>query len=160
MNAPGMGRRLACLPYEGLLLLAVLLIASFPAAGLIRPPLAGVPLLVFQGYLQCVVAAYFTWFWSRGGQTLAMKTWHIRVVDARGLPLTLARALLRAGIAALFFGPACAGLVLLFFPGHFSPQLSTGLFVPLIATLLWARFDDGRQSLHDRLAGTRLIDVR
>ena len=32
-----------------------------------------------------VLGIYFVWFWSRG-QTLAMKTWHIRLVDAQGRP--------------------------------------------------------------------------
>jgi uncharacterized RDD family membrane protein YckC len=36
-----------------------------------------------QAFLFLIFGIYFTWLWSKG-QTLAMKTWHIRVVDAKG----------------------------------------------------------------------------
>jgi len=47
-----------------------------------------------QAFLFVIFGIYFTWFWAKG-QTLAMKTWHIRVVDTQGRPLTQARALWR-----------------------------------------------------------------
>jgi uncharacterized RDD family membrane protein YckC len=43
-----------------------------------------------------VFAAYFLWSWLRGGQTLAMKAWRIRLVD-----VTPARALMRFALAVL-----------------------------------------------------------
>jgi uncharacterized RDD family membrane protein YckC len=58
------------------------------------------------------------------------------------------------------FGPACAALVLMFFPARLSPAITLWGFLPMIATLLWAPFDADRQFLHDRLAGTRLVDAR
>ena len=51
-----------------------------------------------QAFLFVVFGIYFVWFWAKG-QTLAMKTWHIRVVDAAGQPLTQARALGRYVLA-------------------------------------------------------------
>ena len=45
-----------------------------------------------QAFMFVVLGIYFVWFWSRG-QTLAMKTWHIRLVDAQGRPVTQLRAL-------------------------------------------------------------------
>ena len=159
IQAPSIRRRLAALPYEGLLVLALLLIAAFPLAGLKGLTLQGTAQLVTQAYFFCIAAAYFTWFWQRGGQTLAMKTWKFRVVSAGGEPLTAPRALGRFVAALLFFGPACAGLVLLFFPNRISPIVTMWAFLPMIATILWARFDADRQFLHDRLAGTRLMRV-
>ena len=47
-----------------------------------------------MGFLFVVFGIYFGWFWSRG-QTLAQKTWHIRVVSLTGAPVTQARAALR-----------------------------------------------------------------
>lgn len=138
---------------------ALVLIAAFPAAGLKSLVLHGAPRILFQLYLAGVVAAYFVWFWTHGGQTLAMKTWRFRLVDTNGRGLTVARALVRFAAAAVFFGPACVGIVLIFFPNRISAAISMWTFVPLLATLLWARFDDNRQFLHDRLAGTRLVIV-
>lgn len=158
-NIPSITRRIAALPYEGLLLLSLLLIATFPVSGMKGVTLSGAPHLVFQAYLALVVAAYFTWFWRRSGQTLPMKTWRFRVVDAQNRILTFKRALLRLIVASVFYGPACAGLVLLFFPQRVSPVITMWLFLPMLATLLWARFDGDRQFLHDRLAGTRLINA-
>jgi uncharacterized RDD family membrane protein YckC len=154
---PSIRRRLAALPYEFLLILALLLISAFPLAGLKGATLTGVPHFLAQAYFAFVAGLYFTWFWRRGGQTLAMKTWRFRVTARDGGPLSLARALARLGAASVFYGPAVAGLVLLFFPNRISPVISMWAFFPLVATILWARFDADRQFLHDRLAGTRLI---
>jgi uncharacterized RDD family membrane protein YckC len=142
-----------------LLVLALVLIAAFPLAGLKGITLQGIPHLLMQGYFFSVTATYFIWFWRHGGQTLAMKTWRFRVADREGKTLTLPRAFCRYLLVLVFFGPACIALVLLFFPGRVSPAITMWLFLPMIATVLWARFDPDRQFLHDRLAGTRLVSV-
>ena len=82
-QTPGISRRLACLPYEILLLIALLLIALFPVAGLNGLALKGLPRAFLQLYLTLIIGGYFLWFWLHGGQTLPMKTWHVRLVDAR-----------------------------------------------------------------------------
>lgn len=156
---PGILRRLACLLYEGLLLLALLLIAAFPVAGLKGATQAGLPHLLFQLYLGAVLAAYFTWFWTHGGQTLPMKTWRFRLVMRDGKGLSSSRALLRLALATLFYLPAGVALVLVFFPQRVSPLASLWLLLPMFATWWWARFDGDRQFLHDRLAGTRLVNT-
>ncbi len=157
---PSIKRRLAALPYEAMLLLALIVIAAFPVAGLKDATLSGTPHVIFQTYLFCVTAAYFTWCWRHGGQTLAMKTWRFRVVDATGGALSFKRALSRFIVAMVFYGPACVGVALLFFPDRVSRVITMWAFLPLAATILWARHDADRQFLHDRLAGTRLIDVK
>lgn len=128
-------RRLAALIYELLLLAAVWFIAAFVFLAFARAQPHGALRLIFQLYLWLVTAAYFGWFWSHGGQTLAMKTWRIRLVRADGAALTLGRAFWRYVLATL--GYALAGL-----------------------TIVWAVFDKDRQFLHDRLAATRLVDTR
>ena len=95
LNAPGLWRRMACWTYEGMLLFAVVFVAGwlFSTLGQMRDAMdARRPLL--QAFVFVVFGLYFTWFWARG-QTLAMKTWGIRVVDREGRPLTQWRALLR-----------------------------------------------------------------
>lgn len=78
---PGLARRLASLLYEAVLLVAVAFFAAsafyFASGG---APLDGWLLRAHQLFLAAVFAAYFLWCWLRGGQTLAMKTWRVRVV--------------------------------------------------------------------------------
>jgi uncharacterized RDD family membrane protein YckC len=88
-----------------------------------------------------------------------MKTWRFRVVDAEGKRLTWARAIVRVFAATIFFGPACVGVLLLFFPDRLSPVITMWFFLPMAATLLFAKFDSDQQFLHDRIAGTQLKDA-
>lgn len=132
METPTFKRRLASLFYDALLLTAVLFLAGYVVVGLLPNVDAGWPRLIFQAYSFIVAGFYFTWFWRRGGQTLAMKTWRIRLVDADGGAVTYGRAWMRYGLAVL------------------------GLFTFGIG-FLWALWDRDRQFLHDHLTGTRLV---
>lgn len=130
MDTPSLGRRLICNVYESLLLIAVLFVAAFPATALTQnlPPEIGVPLL--RVYLVGIAGIYFAVFW-RKGQTLAMKTWRIRLVAADGGPPSNAQVWLRYLLA-------CANLAL----------LGIGWWAALL------RHD--AQFLQDSLSGTRL----
>jgi uncharacterized RDD family membrane protein YckC len=156
---PGIGRRIAALPYEALLLLALALVMSFPIAGMKGATLGGAPQIIFQIYLFAVMFAYFTWFWRHGGQTLPMKTWRFKLVGYDGEMLGWKRASLRFIFASLFYGPTIAGTMMMFFPNRISPLLTMWTFLPMFATLFWARFDVDKQFLHDRWAGTRIVDA-
>ncbi len=148
-------RRLAAMVYEGLVVVAILLIASFPFAGAATGRLQGVTQHLFQCYLFLVVGLYFVWCWRRGGQTLPMKAWKLRVVDAHGAPLATSRAILRYVVAALALGSsAVAAIVLLRYPRELAAWLA---LAPGLATILWSAVDRDRQFLHDRLAGTRIV---
>lgn len=129
---PGISRRLAAMLYESLLIFALLLLASFVYVPLLGAGDTPFRKAVFQLYLLVVVMLYFLIFWTRGGQTLPMKTWRIRLVDTNGATISWSRGLLRFTLAAL--GLLCLG-----------------------AGFLWALLDPERQFLHDRLAGTRLV---
>ena len=156
LQAPSLMRRMACWLYEGVLLFGVVFVAAllFSALGQVRDPLdARRPL--FQAFLFVVFGIYFTWFWARG-QTLAMKTWKIRVVDRVGRPLSQPRALLRYGCSWLWFLPPLAVLAP-FKPGATQATLWISAWV-----VLWAvasRLHPQRQFWHDALAGTRLVPV-
>ncbi len=126
--------RVAAMVYELLLVTAVLFIASLPFLYLVGNAETGWRHYVFQLYLVGVLFAYFSAFWRRSGQTLAMKTWRIRLVDLNGGRVSLKQAALRFALALP--GLALAG-----------------------AGFWWALFDRDRQFLHDRLAGTRLVRV-
>jgi len=135
VRTPSLARRLACLAYEALLVFAIGFAAAwvfFFASGGLGATGRGRTLL--QILLIAVFAAYFVWCWLRGGQTLAMKTWRIRLV-APG------RERLPAGVALLRFVLAL-------------------VCVPTGIAFVWALFDRERQFLHDRVAGTRLVETR
>lgn len=156
LDAPPLARRMACWLYEGMLLFAVVFVAGwlFSALGQMRSGMDDRrPLL--QAFLFVVFGIYFAWFWSRG-QTLAMKTWHIRVVDATGRPLTQARALGRYVLSWLWFLPPLAVLAPLGLPAGENAVLLAG-WVAVWALL--SRFHPQRQFLHDALAGTRLVSA-
>ena len=143
--------------YEGMLLFAVTFFATwiFSTLGQMRSGIDPRRELLLA-FLFVVLAIYFSWFWCRG-QTLAMKTWHIRVLDAQGEPLTQKRALLRYALSWLWFLPPLALSKLLHLNGLPAGALVLG-WVALWAGL--SRWQPGGQFVHDRLAGTRLVDSR
>lgn len=156
LQAPSLRRRMACWLYEGLLLFALLFIAVLiqGVLGILIPALQGAHVL--QVVLFAVFGAYFVWFWTRG-QTLAMKTWRIQVVDPQGRPLTRVRALARYALCWLWFLPPLAAVA----PFHLPAIESTVLVCGWV--LVWAvlsRFHPQRQFWHDALAGTRLVSVQ
>ncbi|MGH8669347.1 MAG: RDD family protein [Burkholderiales bacterium] len=112
---PGLARRLAAMLYEALLLAAVAFFAAwlffFASGG--RDATAGWTRLLLQVFIVAVFAAYFLWCWLRGGQTLAMKAWRIRLVD-----LTPRKAVLRFLLALLLF-PASIAWALIDRDGQF-----------------------------------------
>ncbi|MQY51690.1 RDD family protein [Rhodocyclus tenuis] len=129
---PGIPRRLASMAYEILLLAAALLILMVlphVLIGAFTHRLA-TP-LVLQAHFFLALLLYFGWFWTHGGQTLAMKTWRLKLHDAAGGPIRPAQALIR---------------YLLSYPSLLLGGV--GIF--------WAFFDRDGQFLHDRLAGTRI----
>ena len=125
--------RLLRMCYELFLLIATLAIALvFPHVllGAFAHRVATTPVL--WAHLFFVLLIYCLGFWIYGGQTLAMKTWRIRLVTCDRRPVLPAQALLRYLL--------CWPSILLCGIG-----------------LLWALVDRDKQFLHDRLAGTCLI---
>ncbi len=153
LQAPGLWRRLACWLYEGVLLFGVVFIAAYLFSTLTQTRHALDNRLAQQLFLFLVLGIYFTWFWSRG-QTLAMKTWHIRLVDRQGQPVSQARALWRYLLSWVWLLPP----LLVLAPLQASTAQSFVLILAWIA--IWAilsRFHPEQQYWHDALAGTRLI---
>jgi uncharacterized RDD family membrane protein YckC len=141
--------------YEGLLLFAV----AFLGTWIFQFALAGTGLNewkrhALQLYLISVFALYFSWFWVRGGQTLAMKAWHIRLVMQDGSRLRLRHALLRFFFATCTVGGFALGVLTAIAYG----SLWLSMLLALVSSigLAWAWVDRDGQFLHDRLAGTRL----
>ena len=150
--APPLVRRMACWLYEGMLLFGVVFIAGYLFGALSQTRHALDNRLALQAFLFVIFGIYFTWFWARG-QTLAMKTWDIRLVDALGRPVTQQRALLRYLASWIWFLPPLATIS----PFHLSGAESFVIIAGWV--LVWAilsRFHPQRQFWHDAWVGTRL----
>jgi len=140
--------------YESMLLFAIVFSATLLFSVILEQRHALSLRGALQDWLFAVLGLYFGWFWTHGGQTLAMKTWHIRVVNKQGAPLSWPRALLRYTLAWLWFLP---GLALARYVGASEWML---VWVPAFNAVLWALavfLHPDRQFLHDRLAGSRLV---
>jgi len=159
----GLARRLAAVVYETLLLIALLLVANFLLLPLVTPVHAGraltLPDLAARTLLFCalfvVAGLYFVGSWTGGRRTLAQKTWRLRLVARDGAALDYRRAFLR--YATAWIGPALAlGSYALLRPHG----LGGAAWVLLTVGYLAAFVDPERQFLHDRIAGTRVVQDR
>lgn len=154
--APGLIRRMACWLYEGMLLFGVVFIAGYLFSTLTQTRHALDNRHAQQAFLFIVFGIYFTWFWSRG-QTLAMKTWHIRLVDREGRPVSQKRALARYVFSWLWFLPPLAAVAPFQLGGGEIAVLTIGW---VCVWALLSRFHPQQQFWHDALAGTRLVSTR
>jgi len=97
-------RRLAAIIYDGLLLFAIIIIATaltLPFTGF-KGSSEYNPMLSM--YLLLVIFFFNGWFWTHGGQTLGMRAWRIQLVQAHGKPLTWKLALVRFCLSLPFWG--------------------------------------------------------
>jgi uncharacterized RDD family membrane protein YckC len=138
-TSAGFGRRLAALLYDSVLLAALLVAFTSGAVFLnhrraIDPETAGFWVYVYRAGLIGVIAGYYLLNWTRSGQTLGMRAWHLRAVTAAGKPLSMKAAALRFAFGALAWAPAALGV-------------------------LWLYFDPERLALHDRLSRTRVVHL-
>lgn len=156
MQPAGILIRMAAMIYEAVLLFGVLFIVSYAVLGLTQwtYPLADRQRWVLQAILFFTLGAYFIFCWSRTGQTLAMKSWQLRVVGPGDKPLHWTRAAARYLLSWHLFLP---GLVLVAIT---KPGVAAALAMlagSLLLTLALVYLDPQRQLLHDRWLGTRVI---
>lgn len=136
-------RRLAALLYDGFILIAL----SFLYGGIVtaiatasgqqaqdyQPMFSGI---LFPVGWFLTLAGFYCFFWHRSGQTIGMKTWHLKLVqeeDSSHTP-TWSQCALRALVAA----PA----VLLVGIGY-----------------IYGALQPNKQTLQDKLSGTRVVMV-
>ncbi|MEN9372862.1 MAG: hypothetical protein RIR79_414 [Pseudomonadota bacterium] len=153
MTIPSLRCRMLCWLYEGILLFGVgfTVLLLLVVLGIMLQTLMNGTLLILVIFV--VFGVYCAWFWAKG-QTLAMKTWHIRVVDARGESITQTRALGRYCLSYLWFLPP---LVLL---SPFQLGIAAMLLGVAVWVVLWALLSllhPQKQFWHDALAGTQLV---
>jgi uncharacterized RDD family membrane protein YckC len=139
-TSAGFGRRAAALLYDSVLLAALLVTFTSGAVALnhrvaVEPKTAGGWFYLYQAGLVGVVAGYYLLNWTRSGQTLGMRAWHLRAVADSGKPMTLKAALLRCVFGVLAWAPAALGV-------------------------LWLYVDPEHVALHDRLSKTRVVYLK
>jgi uncharacterized RDD family membrane protein YckC len=133
----GFGRRFGALLYDAFLLAALLIIYTFAAlvftgGHAILRDTAGAWYFVYLAGEIAVIAGYYLLNWTRSGQTLGMRAWHLRAVSDFGKPLSIPSALLRFLCGLLAWPPAGLGV-------------------------LWLYLDRDRLAIHDRLSKTRIV---
>ncbi len=134
----GLFRRLFAIFYDVFLLTAILFIVAAIAMVLnhgktietsdnFRP--------VYIIIMLSICYLYFSWFWINGGQTLGMKTWHIKVTSSDEQHISWKTTALRFVSAIFSWGFVTLGF-------------------------LWAFFDKKNRCWHDLISKTVLLDVR
>jgi uncharacterized RDD family membrane protein YckC len=135
--APGLARRLVAMLYDGLLLAALwftatALLLAVSGGHLADPDRSLWLLYTLRACLLLITLLFFAGFWVHGGQTLGMRAWRLKLVDASGGPVSWNHAIWRFAAAIPSIG-----------------LLGIGLF--------WVLIDREHCAVHDRLSGTRLI---
>ena len=153
---PTIKRRLISMVYESLLALAVLFLPFLIFELLVQG--AHTPLT--EHMRQClaflVMGAYFIHQWSREGQTLAMKTWRLKVVLPGHAHVPLRVAACRYILSWMWLLPA------LLVSYAFDLQHWTALGAIGVGILAWsgtALLTGNGQFLHDKLAGTQIVQL-
>lgn len=146
--------------YEGVLLFGVVMIAEYLFSTLTQQRHALYLREASMAFLFIVLGIYFTWFWSHGGQTLAMKTWHVRLVRADGSPVSQTRALARYVASWIWLLPPLAGVGVLGVKTLGGGGATAIVLGWIAGYALLSRLQPQRQFWHDVLCGTRLINWR
>ncbi|MBB3062985.1 RDD family protein [Microbulbifer rhizosphaerae] len=130
MNAPptfsqlpraGVGRRLAALVYDALIILGLLMVYGFLAM-LVASAVTGLecqpeeldynPCVsgpLFQLGALAVIAGYFVCSWRAAGQTIGMRAWRLLLASPDGMQLSWRQCALRALVGPLSLAGAGAG---------------------------------------------------
>ncbi|MFD2368195.1 RDD family protein [Pseudoduganella sp. GCM10020061] len=161
IRTPSVKRRLVSMLYDSLLLLAVEMLAIFIYLVVTLNNHSPIVDTLRYLFIVFVAGAYFVHFWTDSGHTLAMKTWRIKLVKVGYAKVPRRDAIKRFIFAWGFVAPALLiSWVLQLRETHAGSK--TAFLLLLANIILWsltAFLDKDRQFLHDRLAGTRLIEL-
>ena len=93
-------RRLGAVLYDGLLVLAVLMLVTIPFVAIRGgEPVAAGDNFGYRLSLFVVMYAFFAGYWTRSGQTLGMQSWGLRVEGPDGQPPDLRSASIRFAVS-------------------------------------------------------------
>jgi uncharacterized RDD family membrane protein YckC len=131
---PGWLRLVACMVYDGLVVVALSFALALVFILLFGDASHGPMRLALQLFLWFGVGLYFVWCWHKSGQTLAMQTWRLQLKHSQTGRLSWPQAASRYALASL--GLTAFGL-----------------------GFLWALLDRDGLFLHDRLLNNRITFV-
>jgi len=134
LRAANLFRRLAAGCYDLLVLGGILMLTSFVIIAARGGKAIPAGSMAYQAFLALQVASFFIGFWARGGQTLGMRAWKIRVETSDGRPLSVPGAGIR--LAAAIVSAAALGL-----------------------GFLWILIDGDGRAWHDRVSATRVVHI-
>jgi len=148
-------RRLLALVYDVLIVVAIVMVVGLlcqllTGGKLIRTGAAALVPVWYQALQGLVVAAYFISAWRRGGQTVGMRPWRMRLTNTAGTTPSLQQSVIRLLVAA-------APLLMLLLEPTLGLQRT--LWAVLVAWAVWfavALFNPRRRALHDLAAGTEI----
>ncbi len=131
---PSLTKLVACFIYDALVVIALCFACGYAFLWLVGDGTHGLKRYALQLILFCSVGAYFIWCWLKTGQTLAMQTWQLKLVDQHNQLLSIELAIARYVLASVSLMLCGLGF-------------------------LWAIFDSKSLFLHDRLLKTHIIYV-
>jgi uncharacterized RDD family membrane protein YckC len=148
-------RRLLALVYDLLIVAAIVMVVGLlcqlaTGGRLISTGVSALVPIWYQALQGVVVAAYFISAWRRGGQTVGMRPWRMRVTDLSGGTPSWRQCFVRLLVAA-------APLLLLLLAPVLGLRLT--LWSIPVAWAAWfavALFNARRRALHDLVAGTEI----
>lgn len=148
-------RRLAALVYDLLITVAIVMVVGLACQLATGGTLIATGARVripwwYQALQGAVVAAYFIASWRRGGQTLGMRAWRIRVSRDDGTAISLLQAFTRLAVGA---APLALLLVEPLVGARATAWLLAGTWAIWFACTL---FDPRHRALHDLAADTEL----
>jgi uncharacterized RDD family membrane protein YckC len=130
-----MFKRLAAIFYDSLCLFSLFFLATLILIFFTKGESIASNNIAYDLFLALITYLYFVWQWVNGGQTLGMRTWHIKLKTQGLNPLSWGNATIRYCLSLLSF--ICFGL-----------------------GFAWALFNDEKLTFHDRYSHTRLINDR
>ncbi|MGH8250359.1 MAG: RDD family protein [Steroidobacteraceae bacterium] len=162
----GILRRLAAFVYDALLVTALLFVATYA----LLPLTGGEAILtetqgplghLYHGLMLLLGFVYFALCWTRGGQTLGMMSWRIRLQGRGGSAPGWADAIVRYALGSAVLLLAIAGAWNLRASGGSLHELAAVLMVlPVVANWLWIAIDGESRSLLDLAGGMRVLRLR
>jgi uncharacterized RDD family membrane protein YckC len=126
-------RRVAAMLYDGLLILALLFLATLPFIALRDgEPVEANENLLYRLVLCLVIYGFFVGFWTRSGRTLGMQSWRLQLETMDGGQINIRTGTIRFFAALVSWVPAGLGY-------------------------LWSLWDKDRLTWHDRISGTHIV---
>ena len=156
-------RRLIAATYDGLLLIALWMVAALIDV-LIGQQLLQLPRSqpALMAYFFLVGLGFFGWFWTHGGQTLGMRAWRLRARRNDGQPLRWITAATRYAVMLALWLGLIISTALLASPklaaAHPQSGLFSGLFLVFaVCALILFQLDSRRRAPHDWVSGSEVV---